>query len=391
MAASSDSNATSPYPIREVWDAITNPARLADWWLPFDADITVDLREGGEMVFAGRGDEPVTMTCTILRVEPPMLLEHTHADAGSYMRWELEPVDTGCVLRLSHFVHRPRRRDRQLLRRRTAHLARPARTVPRRPSGRVGLGRLRRGAGALRRPRPRTAGRRAVTTTEGSSRHRERITTCLSCSECRTSACRRTGSAPVKARASNGPSGTPTRPTWPRGPAPPRAGRTAPIPADPAGWTTTSPATSRTTSAPRSWVATSSDPSVARGRTSTGRAGGATPRRSTRRCSSSPTTTDPASRWPTPRSTSSTPHPRRRCSRPRTPLTARTCGSGAASPPFGEFLDADLVDTMHVAVAPVELGRGERLWTSPDDLLDRFHLETVPSPSGVTHLLFWRR
>ena len=22
-----------PYPIREVWDAVTNPVRLADWWL----------------------------------------------------------------------------------------------------------------------------------------------------------------------------------------------------------------------------------------------------------------------------------------------------------------------------------------------------------------------
>ncbi len=93
-----------PYPIREVWDAITDPGRLADWWLPFDADITVDLREGGQMVFAGRGDEPMTMTFTILRVEPPLLLEHTHADADSYMRWELEAVDAGCVLRLSHFV-----------------------------------------------------------------------------------------------------------------------------------------------------------------------------------------------------------------------------------------------------------------------------------------------
>lgn len=92
------------YPIREVWDAITDPSRLADWWLPFDADISVDLREGGEMVFAGRGDDAVTMTFTVLRVEPPMLLEHTHADPGSYLRWELEPVDTGCVLRLSHFV-----------------------------------------------------------------------------------------------------------------------------------------------------------------------------------------------------------------------------------------------------------------------------------------------
>jgi len=92
------------YPIREVWDAITNPERLAEWWLPFDADITVDLREGGEMVMAARGDEPITITCTILRIEPPMLLEHTHVDPGSYLRWELESVDTGCVLRLCHFV-----------------------------------------------------------------------------------------------------------------------------------------------------------------------------------------------------------------------------------------------------------------------------------------------
>ncbi len=94
-----------PYPIRDVWSAITDPERLGDWWLPFDADITVDLREGGQMVFVGRGlDEPITMTMTILRVEAPMLLEHTHADPDSLMRWELEPTDTGCTLRLSHFV-----------------------------------------------------------------------------------------------------------------------------------------------------------------------------------------------------------------------------------------------------------------------------------------------
>ncbi len=92
------------YGIRDVWDAITNPERLADWWLPFDAEITIDLRPGGEMTFVGTGEESVEMTCTILRVEPPMLLEHTHVDPGSVMRWELEPVDTGCVLRLSHYV-----------------------------------------------------------------------------------------------------------------------------------------------------------------------------------------------------------------------------------------------------------------------------------------------
>ena len=64
-------------------------------------------------------------------------------------------------------------------------------------------------------------------------------------------------------------------------------------------------------------------------------------------------------------------------------------GGGVAT--VREFLDADLVDTMHVAVAPIEIGRGERLWTSPDELLDRFHLESVPSASGVTHHIFWRR
>ena len=64
-------------------------------------------------------------------------------------------------------------------------------------------------------------------------------------------------------------------------------------------------------------------------------------------------------------------------------------GGGVAT--VRQFLEADLIDTIHVAVAPIEIGRGERLWTSPEELLDRFQLESVPSPSGVTHLLFWRR
>ncbi|WP_030429921.1 dihydrofolate reductase family protein [Allokutzneria albata] len=64
-------------------------------------------------------------------------------------------------------------------------------------------------------------------------------------------------------------------------------------------------------------------------------------------------------------------------------------GGGATT--IREFLDADLVDTMHVAVSPVELGSGVPLWKSPEELLDRFHLDVVPSSSGVTHHLFWRR
>ncbi|WP_068160336.1 dihydrofolate reductase family protein [Rhodococcus phenolicus] len=56
-----------------------------------------------------------------------------------------------------------------------------------------------------------------------------------------------------------------------------------------------------------------------------------------------------------------------------------------------EFLDADLVDTLHVAVSPVTFGAGLRLWESPDDLRGRFHHEVVPSTSGIIHHLFWRR
>ncbi|KQS59551.1 deaminase [Geodermatophilus sp. Leaf369] len=56
------------------------------------------------------------------------------------------------------------------------------------------------------------------------------------------------------------------------------------------------------------------------------------------------------------------------------------------------FLDADLVDQLHVAVSPVVLGGGSRLWGSPAELEDRFHHEEVPSPSGLAvHHLFWRR
>ena len=55
------------------------------------------------------------------------------------------------------------------------------------------------------------------------------------------------------------------------------------------------------------------------------------------------------------------------------------------------FLDAGLVDTMHVAVSNVRLGSGARLCASPDEMLEQFHVEVVPSPSGVAHHLFWRR
>jgi dihydrofolate reductase len=64
---------------------------------------------------------------------------------------------------------------------------------------------------------------------------------------------------------------------------------------------------------------------------------------------------------------------------------------GGGADTVRQFLDADLVDTLHVAVSPIELGSGSRLWQSPTELDDRFHHEEVPSPSGVVHHLLWRR
>ena len=56
-----------------------------------------------------------------------------------------------------------------------------------------------------------------------------------------------------------------------------------------------------------------------------------------------------------------------------------------------EFLAADLIDMMHVVQVPLLLGRGVRLWDGCEGVEDRYDIETVASPSGVTHLTFTRR
>jgi dihydrofolate reductase len=64
-------------------------------------------------------------------------------------------------------------------------------------------------------------------------------------------------------------------------------------------------------------------------------------------------------------------------------------GGGPSS--IRQFLAADLVDHLHVVVVPIILGRGESLWEGLEGLEQRFTVESVSSPSGVTHLSFTRR
>ena len=55
-----------------------------------------------------------------------------------------------------------------------------------------------------------------------------------------------------------------------------------------------------------------------------------------------------------------------------------------------DFLAAGLVDHLHVVQVPILLGRGVRLWDGLEGVEERYDVEAVSSPSGVTHLTFTR-
>jgi dihydrofolate reductase len=55
-----------------------------------------------------------------------------------------------------------------------------------------------------------------------------------------------------------------------------------------------------------------------------------------------------------------------------------------------EFLAAGLIDHLHVVQVPILLGRGVRLWDGLEGLEQKYDVEAVSSPSGVTHLTFTR-
>ena len=55
------------------------------------------------------------------------------------------------------------------------------------------------------------------------------------------------------------------------------------------------------------------------------------------------------------------------------------------------FLAAGLVDHMHLVLVPIVLGRGVRLWDGLEGIERDYEVESVASPSGVTHLIFARR
>jgi uncharacterized protein YndB with AHSA1/START domain len=91
-----------PHPPEKVWAALTDPARL-DQWAPFAA--AGDLSQVGETTLTMvDGPDRTDLPATVLRAEPPALLEYTWGD--DLLRWELIPAGGGTELTLRHTLDR---------------------------------------------------------------------------------------------------------------------------------------------------------------------------------------------------------------------------------------------------------------------------------------------
>jgi dihydrofolate reductase len=64
---------------------------------------------------------------------------------------------------------------------------------------------------------------------------------------------------------------------------------------------------------------------------------------------------------------------------------------GGGATVIREFLAAGLIDHAHIVIVPILLGRGVRLWDGLEGLEEKYDIEAVTSPSGVTHMTFARR
>jgi uncharacterized protein YndB with AHSA1/START domain len=83
-----------PAEVADVWDAVTDPQRLARWFAP----VTGDLREGGSFQVEGNAAGDVR------ECAPPTALTVTWGAPTSVVRVRLSATDAGTVLELEHTV-----------------------------------------------------------------------------------------------------------------------------------------------------------------------------------------------------------------------------------------------------------------------------------------------
>ncbi|RBQ19075.1 toxin-antitoxin system toxin subunit [Spongiactinospora rosea] len=79
------------HPPHTVWQALTDPARLAHW---FPMQVEWELRIGGKVTFTGAG------TGVITELDPPRVIAYTWE--GENLRWEVIPDGGHSLLVLTH-------------------------------------------------------------------------------------------------------------------------------------------------------------------------------------------------------------------------------------------------------------------------------------------------
>lgn len=88
------------HPPAMVWEALTDPAQLAEW-APFDSDRNLATLGPAKITMA-KTPRPTFFETTVTRAEPPHLLQYDWG--GSDLRWQLEPLGSGTRLTLWHSI-----------------------------------------------------------------------------------------------------------------------------------------------------------------------------------------------------------------------------------------------------------------------------------------------
>ena len=74
-----------PFPIETVWNALTDPKQLAQWF----TDIEMDFVEGGKVIIRFRDEAKTESVGKIIRIEPPTLFEFMWEE--ELATWKLFP------------------------------------------------------------------------------------------------------------------------------------------------------------------------------------------------------------------------------------------------------------------------------------------------------------
>jgi uncharacterized protein YndB with AHSA1/START domain len=104
-----------PHSREKVWNAITRPERIGEWFS--EGDVELDLVDGGKFeirttgppqlvkaIIDEVGEQGLVQHNTVVHVDPPSVFEHTFGDPNSLVRWTLTPDGDGTLVRLVHTV-----------------------------------------------------------------------------------------------------------------------------------------------------------------------------------------------------------------------------------------------------------------------------------------------